>query len=61
MTAKIGSATITNPLMTSPTKNNGSKINEKKIFEILHVALIAKINSFPNTINIKNVNKNVII
>ena len=61
MTAKIGSAIVIRPLMTSTTKNNGSRTKEKNIFEIPHVILIAKIKIFPNTMNIKNVNKKVII
>ena len=36
-------------------------ILEKNIFEIPHVILIAKIKILPNTMNIKKVNKKVII
>lgn len=54
----IGSASVMSPFNTSPTKNNGSRTSETTILETPQAALIANINSFPNTINIKIVKTN---
>ena len=56
---RTGSAKLINPLSTNPIKKIGRSTTENTILEIPHVARIANKRIFPNTTNIKIVNKNV--